>query len=394
MGYFLFVIALFLLFLSAIYLLYLSLFYVLHQKRYASKKHAPTYEDQRFAILIPARNDAHVIEASLKALHQLDYPKNQYDIYVLINNTCDDTLERVEHFGDHAYLCQNTIRCKGDVLEEFFSKTAILESYDAFVILDADNRIDKDFLHACASSIHNGYRVAQGMKTAYNPYQSWVAGASSLYFSLANHFINIPRGTKTYSGMIFGSGFYITSDFLKKHGGWHTTSVTEDIDMTFLCLSEEETIGVMNDAITYDVQPLHFADAWKQRKRWISGDMQVRKKYQKQLWKTFCKRPSIANFDHLMLLYVGDMASIAGLLMLLLIVLLAIYAPTLLLLIFFLQWIFSILLGLYYAHKAHFAVSKMWNSFLWLWVYMLSFYIIGLLSFFHKETDWKEIKHI
>ena len=56
MGYFLFVIALFLLFLSAIYLLYLSLFYVLHQKRYASKKHAPTYEDQRFAILIPARN--------------------------------------------------------------------------------------------------------------------------------------------------------------------------------------------------------------------------------------------------------------------------------------------------------------------------------------------------
>ena len=87
MGYFLFVIALFLFFLSAIYLLYLSLFYVLHQKRYASKKHAPTYEDQRFAILIPARNEANVIEASLKALHQLDYPKNQYDIYVPVSYT-------------------------------------------------------------------------------------------------------------------------------------------------------------------------------------------------------------------------------------------------------------------------------------------------------------------
>lgn len=376
---------------SLIYVLYLGISYLLWKDK---EEVLPTETKQhRFAILIPARNEGNVIDASLQAIHQMNYPKDKYDTYVLINNTSDDTLEKVNKQGDHAFVCKNTIHNKGDVLKEFFANSMVYETYDAFVILDADNRIDADFLAVCNRYIHAGYRVGQGMKTAYNPYDTWISGASSLYFSMANHIINLPRGKKQLSGMIFGSGFYVTSSYLKELGGWVTTSMTEDIDMTFLCAKNKETVAVMDDAITYDVQPLHFQDAWKQRVRWLAGTMEVRKKYHKIMKRNLLRKSSLEAFDSFILLYTGDMAALAFCVILLTGILFLQLHTTLVFVGLFIQWLMCVMFAIFLCKESHFQIRRMWKAILWFWLYLLTFSLIAWRSVFYKEKEWKEIRH-
>lgn len=375
---------------SVAYVLYLSISYLMWKD---GKELHTAKEKKRYAILIPARNEESVIEASLQAIQAMDYPEELYDTFVLINNTSDHTKELSEKNGAFVYECKGTIRSKGDVLQEFFNHSYVCDNYDAFVILDADNRIDKNFLNSCNHYLCAGYRVGQGMKTAYNPYVSWVSGASSMYFSMANAIINQPRGKKQLSGMIFGSGFYVASSFIKEMGGWKTTSITEDIDMTFMCAVNNETVAVMDDAITYDVQPISFKDAWNQRVRWLAGTMEVRKKYQHNLRKKLLHKSSLEAFDSMILLYTGDMAAIAFWLILISALLLFQMNKTLLIICIFIQWIMTMMFGIFLCKEANFSIKKMWKAIVLFWLYLLSFHLIAWISIFHKETEWKTIKH-
>mgnify|MGYP003498602257 CR=1 FL=1 len=45
----------------------------------------------RFAVIIPARNEAHVVGNLIAALKAQDYPQDKIDIFVAVNNTTDDT---------------------------------------------------------------------------------------------------------------------------------------------------------------------------------------------------------------------------------------------------------------------------------------------------------------
>ena len=52
----------------------------------------------RFAIIIPAHNESSVIEGTVKSLlHDLDYPKDLYDVYVCADNCTDNTADGSFH---------------------------------------------------------------------------------------------------------------------------------------------------------------------------------------------------------------------------------------------------------------------------------------------------------
>ena len=53
----------------------------------------------KFAILIAARNEENVIGDLIKSLKDQNYPTNLYDVYTLINNCTDNTLEVAKKSG-------------------------------------------------------------------------------------------------------------------------------------------------------------------------------------------------------------------------------------------------------------------------------------------------------
>ena len=64
------------------------IFFFIFKKRRVYPKTEP---DTRFAVIIPARNEAHVVGNLIAALKAQSYPRKKIDIYVAVNNTTDDT---------------------------------------------------------------------------------------------------------------------------------------------------------------------------------------------------------------------------------------------------------------------------------------------------------------
>ena len=53
----------------------------------------------KFAILIPARNESNVIRNILNACKKLDYPREYFDVFVIIEDENDPTNEITKEFG-------------------------------------------------------------------------------------------------------------------------------------------------------------------------------------------------------------------------------------------------------------------------------------------------------
>ena len=102
----------------AVYFVLTGLF-AFKNKESKIKKHKPK---TKFAIIIPARNESKVIEDLIKSLKEQDYPTNLYDIYSIINNCTDNTLEIAKKAGSKIMNINTPVKSKGDVLKIVFKR--------------------------------------------------------------------------------------------------------------------------------------------------------------------------------------------------------------------------------------------------------------------------------
>src|SRR5215204_2702480 len=96
---------------------------------------------RRFAILIPAHNEQALIGRLLVNLSQLDYPKDSADVFVVADNSEDNTASVARAYGAHVYdRFDRDLQGKGHALRWLLQRLSMEErSYDAYVILDADS---------------------------------------------------------------------------------------------------------------------------------------------------------------------------------------------------------------------------------------------------------------
>ncbi len=252
---------------------------------------------KRLALLIPARNEQQVVTNLVKSLHQQNYPKELYDIYVLPNNCTDQTAQVALDAGAKVMEITRKVKSKGEVLEFAFDKLMTEENHDAYIILDADNTAHPNFLQKMNDAICEGYEVAQGNRDSSNPETSWVSGSSSLYYWFLNVFMHRARMNIKKSAVLNGTGFMVQRSALERIG-YHTVTLTEDIEFSLQCGMNGIRIGFVEDAIIYDEQPTDIRTSMKQRKRWSAGCYQLLSTYRKQLFspKSF-RRNAVARMD-------------------------------------------------------------------------------------------------
>ncbi len=75
-----------------------------------------------FAILIAARNEETVIKNLINSLKKQNYPSNKYDVYVIVNNCTDNTLEVAKNAGAKITQCKQKVKSKGEALKYTFNK--------------------------------------------------------------------------------------------------------------------------------------------------------------------------------------------------------------------------------------------------------------------------------
>lgn len=273
--------------------------------------HYPVHKPvKRFALVVPARNEAGVIGNLIESLLHQDYPREFFDIFVIPNNCSDNTRDIAIAAGAQVIDCTVPTRSKGEVLA--FALNRLLESsssdnplgdgvvigaYDDFIIFDADNVVDPGFLRVMNNAACTGIRVAQGFRDSKNPRDTILSSCSSIYYLTINRFINHAKSAAGLSAMINGTGFMVDVQWLREIGGWHTYTLTEDIEFTTQCVLLGEKVAWVPDARTYDEQPQSFAQSWNQRSRWSSGNLQGFSLYGRRLIRAMFHPRGLMSFD-------------------------------------------------------------------------------------------------
>lgn len=251
----------------------------------------------KFAILIAARNEAQVIGDLIKSLKEQNYPKDLYDVYALVNNCTDNTLEVSKKAG--AKIINVTVPCKskGDVLKFTFNKLK-KKNYDAYIVFDADNVVHPDFLKLMNNTYLSGYKVAQGRKDSKNISDNWLSASYGLFHYVQNFFFNKSRMKMNAACAINGTGFMVAKSIMDE--GFDPKTVTEDIELSIQCVLKGIDIAYVEEAVTYDEQPTKFNDSWHQRSRWSKGIIECNRLYRKELIKKWIKDKDFSSIDKFM----------------------------------------------------------------------------------------------
>ena len=383
------------------YIAYYAVFSLLSLKHSKTlKKCAP---QNRFAVVIAARNEAYVIGNLVESLTAQDYPKELYDVYVVPNNCTDNTEIVAKGAGAKLLECRVPVKSKGEVLTDAFDQLLSQGTYDAFCVFDADNLVHPDFLKSMNNALCAGAKVGQAYRDSKNPYDSVVSGCYSVYYWMINRMINHTRSVIGLSAVINGSGFMVRTDLLQEMGGWHTYTMTEDIEFTTQCLLRGEKVMWVPDALIYDEQPVTFAQSWKQRKRWSTGLLQGFELYFTKLMKAVFVEKKVSCIDQLIFLLAPCMqviyiaSLVTGLLLDLCYVKYNLFPEKVLYYKMFVSlnvsYITSFALSVYTIIMERKSSFRIFGGVAAYWFFVVSWIPINIICLFKRTTTWDEIKH-
>lgn len=246
-------------------------------------KNVPTKTRRKgkYAILIPAREEAKVIQGILKSIQKQTYPIEMKQVYVIVEREEDPTVTICEKYGASVFVRKEleNKRRKGYALDECLKEILKTKQYDAYFIFDADNILADDYLEKMEKAYLEGYDLGFGYRNCKNGNDSLIAASSTLTFSMINTIGNEEKMKNTNNLVITGTGFFIAGEWVQKWKGYPFHSLTEDYELSLYATLHSMTTKYVEDAIFFDEQPKYYKDTVHQRIRWIKGFFTARKEY-------------------------------------------------------------------------------------------------------------------
>ncbi len=258
-------------------------------------------KQNKFGVVICARNEENVIGNLLDSINRQDYPSELVKIFLVADNCTDNTAQvGRDHGATVIERFNNELVGKGYALDMLFKK--LLEEKhdcDAYIIFDADNLVDKNFIKEMNVNFNRGYAALTSYRNSKNYGTNWISAGYSLWFLREAKYLNNARMRLGTSCAISGTGFCVSRDIIARNGGWPYHLLTEDIEFSADLIVKGEKIGYSGNSIVYDEQPETFKQSWKQRMRWAKGFYQVFGKYGGKLFGGIF-RGSFACYDMFM----------------------------------------------------------------------------------------------
>ena len=246
--------------------------------------HAPMH---RFAVLIAARNEEAVIGKLIDSIKAQSYPGRLVKIFVAADNCTDATAEAARSHGAEVYERYDMTRCGKGYALDFLLREIKLRGhgrFDGYIVLDADNVLDRDFILHMNETFSAGHDIVTCYRSSKNYGDNWISAGYALWFLRESRYLNSARARLGSSCGVSGTGFLFSQAVLDAQGGgWPFHLLTEDIEFTIDNVTRGMKVGYCPDAIAYDEQPISFRQSWAQRLLWSRGYLQVFKKYGRAL---------------------------------------------------------------------------------------------------------------
>jgi len=270
------VISLISIYLARHYIFTLTVLFLPHHK--TTPHHKSQNHNFSVSVLIPALDEEKVIGRILQRMTELTYPKEKLQIIVIDDASKDQTFEIAQRFAEkynfinvvHRNFVNGRIG-KADALNEGL-KHATGELVFCF---DADYYPQLDILEKLTAPFTDPkIGAVQGRVTVLNEPCSLITRLVTLERT-GGYQINQQARDKL--GLIpqFGGtvgGF--RRSLLVSIGGWDTTILAEDTDLTFRTYIAGYKVRYINDAECYEEAVEGWRSYWHQRSRWAKGHMQ------------------------------------------------------------------------------------------------------------------------
>lgn len=364
-------------------------------------------EQHKFAAIISARNERDVIGQLVQSIKQQNYPKDKLDVFVIADNCTDDTAQVARDAGAIVYERFNKkLIGKGYALDWLFkiiAKDYADDGYEAYIIFDADNILDVNYVKEMNNVFDNGYDVLTSYRNSKNYDSNWISSAYSLWFLREAKFLNNARMQLGTSCAISGTGFLVSAKVIEKNDGWIHHLLTEDIEFTCDSVTKGIKIGYASKAILYDEQPTKFTQSYTQRLRWAKGFYQVFAKYGSKLFRGALKG-SFSCLDMFMTVMPAMLLTLLSVLLNVVAIPIGIItnAPETSALIQATIQTFANFYGLFFILSLLTTITE-WSRIHSVWykkiaylftfpVFMITYVFIAVVALF-KKVEWKPIKH-
>lgn len=244
--------------------------------------HIPLEEYPMVTVMVPAHNESIVIQKTVKALLNFDYPRDRYEIIVINDNSTDNSAEVLkkiqEENPDRKMIVLNTDAKVGGKGKSNALNIALSVAHGSVIaVYDADNTPAPDALRILVENLMSDDKLG----AVIGKFRTRNRNAS-----LLTRFVNIE--TLAYQCMnqagrfyffklctIPGTNFVIRRSIINQMGGWDTKALSEDTEISFRIYRMGYYIKFMPLAVTWEQEPQKLKQWFKQRTRWAKGNLYV-----------------------------------------------------------------------------------------------------------------------
>ncbi len=251
----------------------------------------------RFACIICAHNEQRVIGGVVRALREQDYPSELVRVFVVADNCTDDTAAVASEAGAEVLVRQDpSKKTKGYALQWGMDQVLDRVDFDGLCVFDADNDVDRNFLHVMNECLASGSRAIQCFLDTKNPHDSWVTRCIALAYHVTNRFWMRSRERLGLPATLGGTGFCLERRVVRDYR-WDPGSLSEDLELAVKLTLDGIRVHFTPFTRIYDEKPPGLYASLRQRMRWMQGHNDVAFRWVARcLWHAV-KAPSVSALD-------------------------------------------------------------------------------------------------
>ncbi len=228
------------------------------------------------SVLVAAKNEEAVIGRLVKSLCSLEYPDEQYEVWVIDDNSTDRTPQLLAELAQE-YENLKVLRRKPDAgggKSGALNQVLPLTKGEILAVFDADAQVPPDLLLRVIPLFQReNVGAVQVRKAIANAKENfWTKGqaAEMAFDTFMQHRRTVIGGI----GELRGNGQFVRRQALLRCDGWNEETITDDLDLTFrLHLDNWDIECVFNPAVEEEGVTNAIA-LWHQRNRWAEGGYQ------------------------------------------------------------------------------------------------------------------------
>ncbi|MFD1419388.1 glycosyltransferase [Lactiplantibacillus songbeiensis] len=257
--------------------------FIFRHMQHTDAEHLPALSRYpKVTIVVPAHNEALVIQDTVQSILRLHYPHDRVELLVYADNCEDATADQVRalmaitEFKDRNFrvIERTGSGGKAGVLNDALK----IATGEYIGVYDADAAPETNALYFLIQKVLENperYAAAFGRNKTRNYQQNFLTRCINLEIVNTQRIQHTGLWQLFKIGRIPGTNFIINKAVVQALGGWNNGALTEDTAISFSLMREGKLIALAHRAEAFQQEPETLFAYYNQRKRWARGNYEV-----------------------------------------------------------------------------------------------------------------------